>query len=264
MTNIITSPNANWIGNPAGVGADRTHGPCLSVPAPPQQGLPRWTVIGGRGQDVQADEEVIPQTGPGASVWFLKRGIVRMLRYGVDGRRQVLSLSFAGEFLGYEPNWREGLIVETATPCRLCRIARRDLDAAMQGNAALRAAYYRQQRDQLERLRLLTWSIAALRPDERLGGFLALATRFLPYQRLPDGTGVLSITVARADIADLLATTVESISRIMRRLAETGLVEIRDPAHLRLLDVDGLAELGRINPTFATLPFDEQRFGLAG
>jgi len=204
---------------------------------------------------------LIPDTGPGASVWIVKSGILRLQRFRYDGKRQILSLSFAGEILGYEHGWRDGLSVETATPCSLWKVDRRDLDAVLRNDADLRNAIYRQQHEQLERLRWLTWSIGALRPEERLSGFLALATRFMPYQPLPDGTGVLTLLISRLDIADLLATTVESISRILHRLAETGIVEIGHPPHLRLLDLTALLTLGRIDQSFDILPFRTQSRG---
>ena len=223
----------------------------------------RKTNVQGQQVAMNPDCEVIPDTGPGASVWIVKSGILRLQRYRYDGKRQILSLSFAGEVLGYERGWRDGMSVETATACNLCRVDRRDLDAVLHDDADLRDAIYLQQHDQLERLRWLTWSIGALRPDERLSGFLALATRFMPYQPLPDGTGVLSILLSRLDIADLLATTVESISRIIHRLAEMNIVETRDRGHLRLLDLAALKTLGGIDQSFDTLPFcDRFRGGL--
>jgi CRP-like cAMP-binding protein len=209
--------------------------------------------------DLDRDCDVISDYDSSCSVWIITSGILRLQRYGFDGRRQILSLLLPGEVVGHERHWREGMSVVTATPASLCRIDRRDYEALLEKNPALCNAVCRQQYDQLDRLRWLTWSIGALRPDERLCAFLALSTKFMPYQHLPDGTGVLTMLLARTDIADLLATTVESVSRISHRIAETGVIEIKDPSHFRIMDMQKLITMGTLDRVFDSLPFPDRR-----
>jgi CRP-like cAMP-binding protein len=208
----------------------------------------------GRQLDLDTDSEVM--TGEGASryVWFIRSGVLRLQRYGYGGRRQVLSLSLPGEIIGYETHLRNGMSIEAATPCSLFRIEKREFDAFLTDDPDLRAEFLRQQQQQYDRLLWLTWAIGALRPDERLSAFLALATRFMPYQPLADGTGVLSMLLSRPDIADLLSTTVETVSRITHRLAEMHVIEIEDPAHFRILDMKKLASIGRVDESLAGFP----------
>lgn len=204
-------------------------------------------------EDREADSEVISGASRNYDVWLIRSGILRLQRHAYDGHRQILSLFFPGEVVGFDGETREGVTVETATQSGLCRIDRRWFDRMLDQNKFLRAELFRQKQDQLDRLHWLTWSIGALKPEERLCAFLALASKFMPYQPLPDGTGVLSVSLARRDIADLLGTTVESISRIVHKLADTGIIEIRDPAHFRFLDLPGLIALGKIEGHFDRL-----------
>jgi CRP-like cAMP-binding protein len=219
----------------------------------------------GTSVSLEANMPVIAGSDLNRSVWMVKSGLLRLQRHGQDGKRQILSLILPGEIVGYESNWREGLSIETATRCELCRCDRREYDARLESDPVLRRAFYLQQQDQLERLRWLTWSIGALRPEERLSAFFALAIQFMPWQPLPDGTGVLTILLPRADIADLLATTVETISRFLHRLDGAGVVRIEDPSHLRLLDLQDLRARGCIEQSFDRLSFGNQRHaGLRG
>jgi CRP/FNR family transcriptional regulator len=117
-------------------------------------------------------------------------------------------------------------------------------------NDALRAELFRQKQDQLDRLHWLTWSLGALTAEERLCAFLALSSKFMPYQQLPDGTSILSVCLPRKDIADLLGTTVESISRIVHKLSDTRIIQIKDPVHFRIRDLNKLIEIGRIDGIF--------------
>jgi CRP-like cAMP-binding protein len=216
----------------------------------------RWKhTISGEQVDLETGCEVISDQSPGRNVWLVRSGILRLQRFAFDGRRQILSLSLPGEIVGYDRQWREGMSLETATRCCLCRIDRREFDFQMANNPLLRQDFYKQQHDQIEHLRWLTWSIGALRPEERLSAFLALATRFMPYRPLSDGTSVLSMMLARLDIADLLATTVESISRITHSLNEAGVIDILDSSHFRIVDLKKLTQFGRIDATFDSMPF---------
>lgn len=209
--------------------------------------------------DREPDSEVISGGARSHDIWLIRSGILRLQRHAYDGRRQILSLFFPGEIVGFEGEFREGVTVETATQSGLCRIDRRWFDRMVEQNDVLRAELFRQKQDHLDRLHWLTWSLGALKPEERLCAFLALSSKFMPYQPLPDGTGILSLYLARKDIADLLGTTVESISRIVHRLADTGIIEIRDPAHFRFLDLPKLIALGKVDGHFDRLAFSLAR-----
>lgn len=191
-------------------------------------------------------------------IWFIRSGIMRLQRHGYDGRRQILSLFLPGEIVGFDGESREGVTVESATQSSLCHMDRRWFDRMVDQNEALRTELVRQKQDQLDRLYWLTWSLGALSPEERLCAFLALSSKIMPYQPLPDGTGVLSMLLPRRDIADLLSTTVETISRSVHKLADTGIIEIKDPAHFRFMDLSRLIALGKIDDLF-----DKMAFGLA-
>lgn len=201
-------------------------------------------------EDRPSDTEVISGSSPSHDVWFIRTGILRLQRYAHDGRRQILTLFLPGEIVGFEAEFREGISVETVTQSALCRIDRRKFETMLSQSDTLRAELIRQKQDQLDRLHWLTWSVGALGPEERLCAFLALSSKFMPFQPLHDGTVVLSMLLPRKDIADLLATTVETISRILHRLSEASVIEIKDATHFRVLDLKELIALGQIDGHF--------------
>lgn len=204
-------------------------------------------------EDRAPDSKVIVGGAPSRDVWFIRSGILRLQRFAYDGRRHILSLFLPGEIVGFEEEFREGVSVETVTQSGLCRIDRRAFDTILNSNDELCTELFRQKQDQLDRLHWLTWSLGALSPDERFAAFLALSTRFMPCEPLPDGTMILSMQLPRADIADLLGTTVETICRINRKLSESGIIEIKDPSHFRILDLKQLTALGQIDGTFDSM-----------
>lgn len=213
-------------------------------------GIPMLCGDGRHRQDRAPDSEVIAGGVLSRDVWFVRSGILRLQRYASDGRRTILSLFLPGEIIGFEGELREDVSVETVTQSGLCRIDRRNFETMLNKNRELRTDLFRQKQDQLDRLHWLTWSLGALSPEQRFCAFLALSTRFMPCQPLPDGTAVLSMQLPRADIADLLGTTVETICRINRKLSETGVIEIKDPSHFRIPDLNQLIALGQIDSCF--------------
>lgn len=196
------------------------------------------------------DSEVIRDDAGNQHVWFIRSGILRLQRHGLHGRRQILSLFFPGEIIGFEGEFREGTSVETATLSSLCRIDRRGFETLLTRSEDLRRELLRQKQEQLDRLHWLTWSLGALGPEQRLCALLALSSTVMPYQVLPDGSGVLSMLLPRKDIADLLATTVETVCRCLHKLSQTDVIEIRDPAHFRIVDLNRLIALGQIEGHF--------------
>lgn len=176
---------------------------------------------------------------------LLVSGILRYERHDAEGRRQILNLLLPGDVVLPARLARAGCTLATATPATLCRVPGATLARLGRENAEVRNAIYRSSATQLERMRWLTWAILALRPAERICAFLDFATGVLPCQPLPDGTCILSVTLARRDIADLLSTSVETLCRMLKALEHEGLIRLRTPSHIQLLDRAELAARSR-------------------
>lgn len=176
-------------------------------------------------------------------------GVLRFERCTTGGRRQILNLFLPGELTGWEKQRRSGYTIETATPVTLCRFDPALFDRIMAEDRGLRAAVYRQSEARLERLRWLTWAIGALTPEERVAAFLVIGSQFMPFEPDDNGGGLLVVTVSRRDMADLMATTPESICRILKALERDGLITLDDPRHIRLHCLPQVAERGRVART---------------
>ena len=73
--------------------------------------------------------------------------------------------------------------------------------------------------------------------EERLAGFLLSIA-----QRTGEGTE-LRLVMPRRDIASYLRLATETVSRLLARFQQEGLLEVHRK-HVRLIDLDGLRELG--------------------
>ncbi len=202
--------------------------------------------------DLPAGSTVWDEHRGGSVVGILVRGMLRSVYHGQDGRRHVMSLVFPGELIG-KHLMRPSLSLETALDSRLCRLSGPAYAKLAARNPAFRNLVRAQAEIDLERLRYLTLALGALTSEQRLASFLSLMIRVMPWRPSPAGGGILTIVLSRADIADLLAISVELISRTTHRWEREGLIRILDPRRFAIPDPDRLAEVGKLDRQFRVL-----------
>jgi CRP-like cAMP-binding protein len=191
--------------------------------------------------------DILLQNGKGhRNFWLLKSGFLRVVQYGRDGRRHVITVLRPGEVAGFAMPTSDAVTVEAASHVVLCQLDRKQFARRVSTDGDFRKKVYRQQLQQLDRMHWLIWSIGALTPEERLAAFFAQATVYMPSQRMPDGSIVLTQELPRSDVADLLSTSAETVSRFTHRLEGMGWIKIIDPAHFRILDLKAIARLGKL------------------
>ena len=183
-------------------------------------------------------------------VGIVTSGYLRLQRYGFDGRRQIINLLKRGDVLGDLSRGQHDFSIEAASDAVICKVERRVFERLMEEDLALQRAVYDVHVARLEEVRWLTWSLGGLTAEERLTAFLVMATTYMPYQPQPDGSSILTVDLPRHDIADLLGTSVESISRISKRLETAGAIEIISARHFRIPDLKTLIKLGCLEGTF--------------
>ena len=187
-----------------------------------------------------ADHEFWHEGDTPPFVGVIRSGLVRIVRHSAEGRRNVLMVARPGDIVGFCEMCR-GYGASAVTAGSLLRIDRGEFEGMLERSAPLRAALRRQHVRWLDHARRMIWIIGCLRPDERLRAFLLMATTMMSCSTLPDGTRLLTIEYPRRDLADKLATTPETICRLLHRFDVEGLIKLEDPKHVRLIDMDGLA-----------------------
>jgi CRP/FNR family transcriptional regulator len=185
----------------------------------------------------QPGEHVFRIGDPFNAVYAVRSGMIKTSYYDDSGREQVLGFHLPGEMVGLNA------IHPAKYPCDAVA-----LDAAYVCRfsfGALATLAARLPEVQRELFRLLSKDIgdAALlagdySADERLAAFLlGLSTRLAG--RGPSGN-TLRLSMSRADIANYLRLAAETVSRVLRRFQDRGLIKVdgRDvlivrPAELR-------------------------------
>jgi CRP/FNR family transcriptional regulator len=196
-------------------------------------------------------EVVISAGEPADQVFNIVSGVLRVCRTGADGRRQVLSFLFPGNFVGLTATGTYFFSVEAVTAARIACCPRQVLDARLAGDPAAERAFLNMMLRVVEDMLDVVYSLGQRTARERLAVFLLYLRH---WRRLTDNMAddgdprlaEISIPMSREDIADFLGLKKETVSRSFKEL-ETGQLILRSGSHhVRVLDLTALRELAGI------------------
>lgn len=183
-------------------------------------------------------------------LWTVLEGLVALCTTLPDGRRQILSLSVAGDVVcpvsGVDGSevW-----IEALTASELCEL---DLGAGAEAAAqpkwdgALGGELFRVAHSQVKSLSAHLVALGRLDGMERVCLFLAdMAWRV--GDRTPGGWRV-RLPLSREDIADYLGLNPETVSRILSRVKKARLATFLSPTEYLVPDIAALQERAPLAP----------------
>jgi len=183
---------------------------------------------------------IFAEGAPGAGFHVVVEGRVKIFKLSPDGKEQILHVWGHGEPFGEvaalegRPYPAHAMALEDTSTAYISRaglleLVRESPDFALEllGELAGRLRRFAQMVESLS-LREVPGRLSAylLLLDERLGR-----------------TGQVELDLAKGQLANLLGTSPETLSRILARLAREGMLEAAGRHGYRLLDRDALADL---------------------
>lgn len=188
---------------------------------------------------VEAGTELIGQGELVTSYSNVLNGVVKLSKIMADGRQQIVGLQFAPDFMG-RPFLGESLMTaEAATDTELCVLPRRLLERMISDSAELGAKLHRQALMELDEARDWMLTLGRKSAREKVASLLVLiATHTEPDQ---SRDCAFDLPLSRADIADFLGLTIETVSRQMTKLRKDGIIHIENNRHVIVPDFDRLA-----------------------
>ncbi|HEY3916478.1 MAG TPA: helix-turn-helix domain-containing protein [Stellaceae bacterium] len=184
-------------------------------------------------------DEALFLAGDKADFYFkILKGAVRSCKLLDDGRRHIGDFYLAGDFIGLDAGETYSAAAEAVTETALIRYARRKVDAL-----AAEQPRVAQSLIEIMRLRLIAARermvlLGHMTAMERIASFLlGLANRA--------SEGRVSLPMTRTDIGDYLGLTMETVSRALSQLRNSGIVVQRSMHELVLVDRNALLALIR-------------------
>lgn len=171
-------------------------------------------------------------------------GAVKLTKILKDGRQQIVGLQFAPEFIGKPFSEMTTVSVEAATDVEICVFPKAEFERMLQIEPDFEHRLLEQTLTQLDDARSWMVTLGRKTAQEKVASFLVLLANNLGRMNV-SGSNMVAFTLPlkRADIADFLGLTIETVSRQMTRLRKDKLIDIQRNLDVTVLDMPRLKDL---------------------
>lgn len=190
---------------------------------------------------LQAREHVFFEGDAKHHVYLLEKGTVCLYKTLPDGRRQIVDFAYPGDLIGLSAGEDHVFSAQAITLTRVRCLQANSLHEAARHDARIGMHLYRALSDQLMAARDLLLTVGQRNATERLAALLVALSR--RNERADADPSQIMLPMTRADIADFLSLTIETVSRTFTKLRVSGIIElahsslviVREPALLEQL-----------------------------
>jgi CRP/FNR family transcriptional regulator len=208
--------------------------------AEPGSGMPEGLLL--RRQPVAAGE-VLFRAGEACShIYAVKSGSFKGVVSEPDGRERVVSFYFAGELIGAEgiASQHYTCSVRALEAGQVCHLSLGQLYESGRSVEQIQSALIEMLGSEVSQNQLLTSSLIRQSAEQRMAAFLlSLSGR---YQRRGFSSLIFSMRMSRSDIASYLGIARETVSRILTKFQNEGLIRLKKN-NIQLRDRDGLNDI---------------------
>lgn len=188
-------------------------------------------------QRIARHGEIHAQGEPADKLYKVLTGAVRTAQLLADGRRQIGGFYLPGEMFGMADGAPHDFTAEALAPTTLLVIRRDTLIRRAAGDPGLSRDLWHMTTAQLARSQRHLMVLGRKTALERVACFL------LDLSARTGDHDDLTLPMCRQDIADYLGLTIETVSRMMTRLEQMGLIALPSSRRVRLCDSDALRDL---------------------
>lgn len=218
----------------------RHNGICGALNTKELQHLSRHTTK----RTAAAGTELVGETEQATGYANIMGGVVKLSKMMPDGRQQIVGLQFAPDFLGRPFQETSNITAEAATAVRLCAFPKSTLDAMMKEIPGVEQRLLRQTLKELDEARQWMLTLGRKTAAEKVASFLfMIAAQIDPERNLDDdGPVTFNLPLSRADIADFLGMTIETVSRQFTKLRKDGIIQLEQSRLVTVPDIHRLQD----------------------
>lgn len=149
-------------------------------------------------------------------------GNLRIFRIISDGRRVITGFLQAGDIVGVSLKNHYLYSAEAITDTRVRRLSRKAFEAEVGNSPALRPEVFARLRDEMAAAQDQMVLLSCKNAEERVCSFLLKQLHRDPGHSRSNA--IVELPMTRLDIADYLGLTIETVSRMMTKLANKGIL----------------------------------------
>lgn len=194
-------------------------------------------------QRADPGEELIGESEAVETYSNVLSGVVKLTKTLSDGRQQIVGLQFAPDFLGRPFKEESEIEAEAATEVLLCSFPKSTIERMIRESTGLEHKLLEQTLRQLDEARSWMVTLGRKTAGEKVASFLLLIARYIDPTADPNTVSrSFDLPLTRADIADYLGLTIETVSRQLTKLRSEGVIQIENNRHVT---VENMARLER-------------------
>lgn len=167
-------------------------------------------------------------------------GIVKLSKGMTDGRQQIVGLQFPPDFLGRPFCDKSHLSAEAASEVELCIFPRKVMEKMLHDAPGLEHRLFAQTLVQLDEARDWMVTLGRKTASEKVASFLYLIASHAKAPAEENQPVHFLLPLTRADIADFLGLTIETVSRQITKLRKTGAIVVENNRRVKVADIDAL------------------------
>ncbi|PPJ46518.1 Crp/Fnr family transcriptional regulator [Rhizobium sp. KAs_5_22] len=183
---------------------------------------------------VDPGNEVIGQGEHVGSYSNILNGVVKLSKMMADGRQQIVGLQFAPDFLGRPFYSESSITAEAATETEICSFPRPIIDRMVGEAPDLERKLHSQSLKELDEARDWMLTLGRKTAQEKVASFLYLIATHIDPDK--GSATTFDLPLSRADIADFLGLTIETVSRQMTKLRKDNIIVIENNRHVIVPD----------------------------
>ena len=198
-------------------------------------------LVAGTLRTFDAKEHIYREGDAATHVYRVEAGHVCIYRFLPDGRRQVIDFAYAGDFVGLGALGTHTVNAQATAKTLVRSVPVVALHELARTHTSLGLKLYEAVSRELNAARELLFTVSQRTATERLAGFLLALSR--RNERRSEKADEIVLPMTRADIADFLGLTIETVSRTFTKLRTEGVIDLEQCILVTIKDAEALQEL---------------------
>ena len=186
-------------------------------------------------------QTIFREAEPAEYVFNVTSGTVKLYKLLADGRRQITGFLFPGDFLGLALNATYTYTSEAVQEVTACRFPRKRLENLFDEFPRLEKRMLGMAVDELAAAQDQMLLLGRKTAREKVASFLLMLSRRQTSRGMEENP--IKVPMSRADIADYLGLTIETVSRTLTQLKKNGVISLPDNSHVHVTDLDRLDDM---------------------
>ncbi len=189
----------------------------------------------------EARQIIFQEGDPAGHLFNVTGGVIKLYKLMVDGRLQVIGFLMPGDFLGLASMDAYAYSAEAITDVTLCRFPRSALDELFVRFPRLKGRLFDIANHEIAEAQDQMLLLGRKTSREKVATFLLRLSERGRRHGTP--ASPVAVPMSRADMADYLGLSKETVSRTLTQLKRRGLIRRTSRDAIELLDIPALGKL---------------------